>query len=354
MADTEASMKGATGLEGFPPFAAYHQRTHVAGYLSEVFDTSNRLDIYARWIAQGLRQSEERLVVTIAPGDGRLELELAEALFAAGARDFEIERILPEGTSPTTRDGAYSQQARDSIKYNPWNLEEWRPRTRIAGILTRDGLHRAPSIHRIIQTLHKGLTDGGYFVADERIGRNGHTSWPEAAAIIQAAWRTLPADRKQNHRDARDEASAYLNIPSPPTDADGIRSGYILGLLAERFHFSHFAAWGSLTDAIVDQRFAPCFSPDRPEDTAFLQRLDAAERNLLQLGYLKPTSMLSVLTREQRKKPRHGAFLPPAASIRFGNMDPFAPTGPRQTPWITGPARILCEASEFEPDGWLQ
>lgn len=71
-----------------------------------------------------------------------------------------------------------------------------------------DGLHRVPSIHRVIQTLHEGLTEQGYFVADERIGRNGYTSWLEHLAIIQTTRRTLPADRKRNGRDSGDESSA--------------------------------------------------------------------------------------------------------------------------------------------------
>lgn len=93
--------------------------------------------------------------------------------------------------------------------------------------LANHSLHHLVALESIFTGVKAGLSEGGVFVINDMIGRNGHMRWPEAMEVIPDLWRYLPESHKYNHQLKRVEHD-YINWDCSLTSFEGIRAQDIL------------------------------------------------------------------------------------------------------------------------------
>jgi hypothetical protein len=142
------------------------------------------------------------------------------------------------------------------------------------------------------------------FITADMIGRNGHMRWPEALSVVTALWDTLPDELKYNHH--LDVTDHTFNNWDCCHDGgfEGVRAQDILPLLVSRFQFDKFLAVENLTDVFCDRLYGPNYDPNVPAHTQFIDSLELLNSLLLELGVIKPTMMLAVLSNQATAGPR--------------------------------------------------
>jgi hypothetical protein len=171
-----------------------------------------------------------------------------------------------------------------------------------------------------LESLFEGVStiigSSGVFLTADMIGRNGHMRWPEALDIITALWDTLPDELKYNHH-LRVTDHTFNNWDCCRDGGfEGVRAQDILPLLVSRFHFEKFLAAGNLTDVFCDRLYGPNYDPNVPAHTQFIDSVELLNSILLELGVVKPTMMLAVLSNQATASPRFWKTLAPEFCIR--------------------------------------
>jgi hypothetical protein len=145
--------------------------------------------------------------------------------------------------------------------------------------------------------------------------------WPEALSIIAALWDTLPDEFKYNHHSGVTDYT-FNNLDCCRDGGfEGVRAQDILSLLVSRFHFEKFLAVGSLIDVFCDRLYGRNYDPAVPAHTQFIDSIELLNSLLLELGVIKPTMMLAVLSNQAAGSPRFWKTLAPDFCIR----DPHLP-----------------------------
>ena len=86
--------------------------------------------------------------------------------------------------------------------------------------------------------------------------------------------------------------------------------------LVRRFHFEKFLAAGNLIDIFCDRLYGLNYDPSVPAHTQFIDSLELLNSLLLELGVIKPTMMLAVLSNQATARPRFWKTLTPEFCIR--------------------------------------
>jgi hypothetical protein len=158
------------------------------------------------------------------------------------------------------------------------------------------------------------------------IGRNGHMRWPETRAIVDYFWRQMPERFKYHHQLRRFESPDFMDWDCAVEGFEGIRAQDILPLLIQRFGFTHFAAWGGVTDTFLDRGFGHNFSHTDPEHLAFVDRLEAVNTAMHDIGFVKPTQMFAVMVLDRNAACVSHRGMTPHKALRIPNTPYVYPT----------------------------
>jgi hypothetical protein len=159
------------------------------------------------------------------------------------------------------------------------------------------------------------LSDHGYFLVDDMIGRNGHQRWPEALEIVRELWKELPDKYKRNWQTGRLEKQ-FVNFDCSKEGFEGIRAQDILPLLIQRFHFDRFFAFGNVIDVFIDRSFGPNFDVNAEWDARFIDRVHALDVSNLERGTIKPTHMIAAMRKSPVESPRIYKHFTPQYCVR--------------------------------------
>lgn len=242
-----------------------------------------------------LRKPEISLL-SIGCGSCAVELEVAEKLIAGGHTGlrFDCIDLSPDSLAKAERKIA-EKKLQSYFNLEQRDLSYWRPERSYQGVMAHFTLHHMSSLETVLDGVREGLGEGGLFVSQDVIGRNGHMRWPEALRLIESMWEFLPEGYKFNHKRRIFEAQ-FENWDCSQVGFEGARCQEILPALVKRFHFRKFLGYGNLVDVFIDRAFGPNLDPKRDEDLAFINYLEMLNRILIDGGYLKPTSMFAVMS----------------------------------------------------------
>lgn len=146
----------------------------------------------------------------------------------------------------------------------------------------------------MFDAVYSGLNKGGTFLINDMIGRNGHMRWPEALAPVTAFWLELPRDYKYNYQLKRFE-DEFVNWDCSLEGFEGIRAQDIMPELLKRFEFDFFLGFANVIDVFIDRSFGPNFDVESDWDRRFIDRVHAADEDLLKSGQIKATHMFAAL-----------------------------------------------------------
>ena len=111
-----------------------------------------------------------------------------------------------------------------------------------------------------------------------------------------------PEKRKHQILDRIDED--FYNHDCSTEGFEGIRAQDILPNLVPRFHFETFYAFGNLIDVFTSRGYGPNFDSRDPQDAALIDFVEYLNELLIEVGYLKPTRMCAIMSKNPVDNPR--------------------------------------------------
>jgi hypothetical protein len=293
------------------------------------------------------------VVVSLGSGGCHSEVLVASRLLGRGRSNFRITCVEP---NPHRLAGGHQFARRHGVL--PWlgfaavEPLRWQPAGPVSAYYASDCLTRLAEPELLLDRIQATLQREGLLVAQERIGRNRHSLWPEVAAVVARLWRELPERYRYDHTARRLDPS-FANPERGRDEDDGARAQDLLPALLERFHFQAFVAYGSVIDPFVDRAFGPNFDPHRAVDRGFIDELAVLDEAAIDIGILKPTHMIAALRREpveprrfyRHRSPEFCVRHPgPAAGRQAGRDDPALAT--LLAPVLGAAASLRAESAE--------
>ncbi len=304
-------------IHDLPDIFHYWSNKHLRPRLNAVTGADSIADFYALPFAQAARAAGSgRRLLSIGAGDCSLEVAVAKRLIELGTRDFRLDCL---EISPHLLERARSSIEKEGLGYCVQllrtDLNEWRPDARYAGVMANHSLHHLVELERVFSAVADALEDGGSFVSNDMIGRNGHMRWPEVLEFVEGIWSFMPDRYKFNRQLGRLDAR-FVNWDCSNDGFEGIRAQDILPLLTGRFGFTMFLGFGGIVDVFVDRAFGHNFDPNSPSDTAFIDFLQLLNDRLIDGGVIKPTTMFAVMCKERDIEPTCWRHWSPEFSVR--------------------------------------
>jgi len=319
-------------IHELPGIYHYWSNKHLGPLIDETFGPGTIPEIYAREFASAIARTGQTSLVSLGAGDGATEVEIAKALKAAGDPAFSIELVeLSDHLLGRAAESAREAGVADALRFSQCDVNQWRPAQTYAGVMANHSLHHFLQLENVFDAVWDGLDPSGVFVSFDMIGRNGHQRWPEARLFTQFLWDQLPERYKFHRLLRRLESPVFLDWDCSTEGFEGIRAQDILPLLTQKFGFAKFAAWGGFIDVFLDRGFGPNFDPESPEDRAFIDRAQAANEAMLQIGFVKPTQMAAVMVKDRAMTCRSSRGLDPWRCVRDPTTDYARWTGPLVT-----------------------
>jgi hypothetical protein len=237
--------------------------------------------------------------VSIGTGDCSVEIDVARRLKEMGLSNFQLETLENSSESAErVETQAGSQGAGDLVIPVVADLDSWQPKPqRYCAAMSHHALHHLMELERFFESIHTGLAPGGLFATNDTIGRDGHMRWPEALIWIESIWAFL-ADRYKYNQQLKRLEKNFINWDCSSDGFDGMRTQDVLPLLVEKFNFRSFLAWGGVTDVFVDRAFGHNFDAASERDCALIDFIQMLNDRLIDLGVVKPTTMIGVMCKE--------------------------------------------------------
>jgi SAM-dependent methyltransferase len=285
-----------TDVHALPPIAHYWSEKYLTPMLRQ-FGVSNAHECIRSYLAELCRSSRPNrcTFLSVGSGNGEAEICMAQWLTEQNLGNFSFEcldmngELLEQGKRRALDSGVASH-----FSFRPCDINHWTPSRKYDAIVALQSLHHVLELENLLDQIREALSDDGYFLSDDMIGRNGHQRWPEALILIQRLWQELPDTHKYNHQLARLERR-FQNWDCSVAGFEGIRSQDILRLLVERFHFQLFFVFGNLIDVFIDRGFGHNFDPERQWDREFIDRVHAVDTWHLERGLITPTHMIAAM-----------------------------------------------------------
>jgi SAM-dependent methyltransferase len=332
----------ASKIHDHPPIYQYWSNTYIRPRLNAVIGVDTVPGFYVEHIRQRAARNAHQLVriLSIGAGDAEMEVQIAQQLLASGLGTFRLEGL---ELSPILIDRA-KQRIHEAgldahITMVQSDLNSWShaasPGDPYTAVLASHILHHVVELENLFANVAVAIGDTGVFLTTDMIGRNGHMRWPEALALVNALWDTLPEALRYNHISGKTD-HAYVNWDCcSPGGFEGIRAQDILPLLVQRFQFEKFLAFGNLPDVFCDRVYGPNFDPGIPAHTRFIDSVEQLNSLLLELGVLKPTMMYAVISNHGAPTARMWKNLSPQFCVRDpGNLD-LSPSRQKSQPLAT-------------------
>jgi SAM-dependent methyltransferase len=284
-----------------------------------VFDTSSVEPFYVKYILRYAAEhpSEETRIASLGAGNGDLEVRIARQLKESGLDRFRFQCLdINPAMLSRGREAAQKEQIAEYFEFLETDLAEWRAAEPIGVAMAHHSLHHIEALEKVFAAVKSSLSEDGYFLTWDMIGRNGHMRWPEALEVVREIWRSMPDRYKYNHQTRRFE-KRYQNWDCSVEGFEGIRAQDILPLLTRLFHFEGFAGFGNIPDVFIDRGFGHNLSPSNVEDVAFVRRLGHLNDKLIDEGSIKPTQMVAVMRARPTEACAHYRHWTPEYCVRW-------------------------------------
>lgn len=286
--------------------------------MSQPFGFENPDQFFAKFLIESAQRSGRRpsCLVSIGSGNCDTEVRVAALMRAAGLEDFSIE-CLDINETMLERGIALAQSAglQAHIKVTQADVNRWKPQGMYDGVMANQSLHHVLELEHLFASIRGALAPNALFIASDMIGRNGHQRWPEARRIVEEFWTELPDSYRYNLQLSRQERQ-FMDWDCALDGFEGIRAQDILPLLNQQFGFEMFLAFGNVIDPFIDRAFGHHFSPERPGDREFIDRVHARDEAELSAGRITPTHMMAVMTLDRPTPTRFRGGLSPQACVR--------------------------------------
>jgi len=300
-----------------PSIANYWGHRYLRPILQE-FGFESSIDLFRSRMARSCSDNPEEKVhfLSVGAGDSAIEINIARALLDQGIENFAFEcfdinsEVLSRGVRAARENGLD-----DRFSFTTFDVNAWRPKRQYMAVLAMQSLHHVQELEILFERIAEALHPDGCFLADDMIGRNGHQRWPEALRLINQIWAELPERYKFNHQLKRLDKQ-YVNWDCSTEGFEGIRSQDILPLLIGHFHFVLFIAVGNVIDPFIDRGFGPNFDPAKESDREIIDRIHALDVTELEAGRIKPTHMISVMTKRIVDAPKIYKHMTPEFCVR--------------------------------------
>jgi hypothetical protein len=313
----KAQIKQYANIDGdmhsIPDISSYYRNNFVKQQTAEIFGTTGVTEFYADPMIRSIERTGLSRIASIGPGDGTIELQIAKYLHA---RNVEFKFTLLE-LSPILLEKAvrnfHREGLADLLDPQEVDINTWSPTTEYACYMAHHSLHHIESLERLFDGVKASVL--GNFVTMDMIGRNGHMCWPEVLEMVEKIWAFLPVDKRQ-HYALKGYEKQFINWDCSKQGFEGIRAQDILPLLVTRFGFEGFLGFGGLIDPFVSRGFGRHYNATVLEDRAFIDFLGHINDILLDLGYIKPTKMFAVMTKDMGTKTKCIGRRTPYFSVR--------------------------------------
>jgi SAM-dependent methyltransferase len=284
-----------------PDIFHYWSNKYVRPRLNTVCGADNMPEFFANVFFAGAKAcaTDSPRFISIGTGDCSVEIAVARRLKEMGLSTFLIE-CLESSSDSANRVAAQAraESADDSVIPIVANLNSWQPKPhRYCAAMTHHALHHMVELEKLLESIRIGLAPGGLFATNDTIGRDGHMRWPEALVWIESIWAFL-ADRYKYNQQLKRLERNFVNWDCSSDGFDGMRTQDVLPLLVEQFHFRSFLTWGGLTDVFVDRAFGHNFDAASEQDRALIDFIQMLNDRLIDMGVVKPTTMIAVMSME--------------------------------------------------------
>jgi SAM-dependent methyltransferase len=262
------------------------------------------------------KSGENCEIVSLGSGNCDFEINLASELRRRGYERFHFHCLeLNEAMLARGEKAAAAAGLANRFSFQQCDLNAWQPAAPFDVALANHSLHHIVALEWVFDGVVAGLRDGGVFLVNDMIGRNGHMRWPEALRVVEELWQKLPRSYKFHHlfRQTQDE---FVNWDCSTESFEGIRAQDILPELLQRFEFDSFLGFGNVIDIFIDRGFGPNFDPEKEWDRAFIDCVHARDQELLERGAIKPTHIFAALLR-RGAEPKCYKNLSPAFCVRW-------------------------------------
>ena len=310
-------------LHDAPPIYEYWSNTYLRPKLNAVFGVDSMTAFYAEHIIQRVAVTPDPVtqILSIGAGDAELEVEVAQHLLSRGIVTFRLEclelspALIERANRRISDAGLSSHLSVIQSDLNSWSAAK-RSSRHYTAVLANYILHHIVELERLFEGVAAAIGSSGVFLTADMIGRDGHMRWPEALGIITALWDTLPDELKYNHHLGITDCAFNNWDCCRDGGFEGVRAQDILPLLVNRFQFEKFLAAGNLTDIFCDRLYGPNYDLNVPAHAQFIDSLERLNSILLELGVVKPTMMLAVLSNQAAANPRFWKTLTPEFCVR--------------------------------------
>jgi SAM-dependent methyltransferase len=324
-------------IHDVPPIYDYWADTHIRPRLNSVLGVDTVLEFYVEHIRERAEKTCPAVVriLSLGAGDAELEVRIAQELLSRGPRTFHLECI---ELSPILVDKA-KQRIQDAkveahVGMVQTDLNSWSQGRLAAGtynaVIANQVLHHVVELEALFDNVALAIGNSGVFLTADMIGRNGHKRWPEAMTLVNALWDTLPEKLKYNHVFCQSD-QVFNDWDCCAEGFEGIRAQDILPLLVQRFQFEKFLGFGNLPDVFCDRFYGPNFDPAIPAHARFIDSVEQVNSLLLELGVLKPTKMLAVISNNRASHTRFWKNLSPQFCIRDPASSDFSASRQKST-----------------------
>lgn len=265
---------------------------------------------------QQLTTTQQVEILSIGAGNGESEVTLAENIQKAGYDNFTITCLdINEHMLKRCRQAAQNNHVTAHIKTLKADFNQWQPDTDYDVIMANQCLHHVINLEGLFDHIFLAMKKDAVFLVSDMIGRNGHMRWPEALDLLNPIWEQLPAELKHNQLLKRYEAS-YINHDCSNTGFEGIRAQDILPLLVERFNFDLFIPFANIVLVLIDRPFGHNYNHLNPEHTAIIDKVHHIDEKHILEGLIKPTQMISTLSKKHKTTQLIDPKLTPSFCIR--------------------------------------
>ena len=280
----------------------WHER-HQSPRLQAVFGASDEIEAIAAALGAAVRRTGLTDVISLGAADGGTEAAILAAATRQGQPWFRIHGLeLSPALVERGRRNAAELGLATQLFLHQADLNQGFPATlpgQVAAVSVSDTLHRLVELEAVLDHVRLALHPQGSFVVDERIGRNGHRSWPELLGLVRAIWPTLPQDQRFDRFHGRLDLW-YEDWDRASEGFEGTRAQDVLPLLLQRFVPERAHVWACLTDILLGDGYAANLHPAAPEHATCIDRWQQLEDRILEARLTTPTRLF-------------GVFRPPAA-----------------------------------------
>lgn len=309
-------------VNDLPAISHYWSNKYLRPKL-EALGFKNPNDFFIRYITHMARSHPQSPcnILSLGAGNCDAEAHFSGLLLEAGITNFVFHcldinaQMLARGQRLVRKQNLTAHFAFIETDFNSWDA----PEAAYDIVIANQSLHHVAELELLFEKTHRCLSDNGFFLTHDMIGRNGHMRWPEALEFVQACWTLLDEKHKWNCQLKRHE-EIYENWDCSLVGFEGIRSQDILPLLVKSFHFDCFLGFTNAIGVFIDRAFGHNFDESKPEDRYFIDFVSQLDEYFIESGKFKPTQMIAAMTKTNRSPTKVYKHLTPEFCTRDPNL----------------------------------